>query len=103
MISCNSLPIGHADIKTVDVYKSDGSRQCETGSGISLSEMERILNEANIRVLSSRQDHDCKMRPAVCGAGTGVINIFEIEENNLGPARELGFIPLSRLKAQCGN
>jgi len=89
--------------RTVEIYQSDGSRQCEPESGALLSEMEKILTEAGIAVLSSRRGHDCFIRPALCGSGTSAINVYEIEEGQLAAAKELGFIPYSHLQARCGS
>jgi hypothetical protein len=88
---------------TVEIYRPDGSRQCEPGSGISLSGMEKTLTDTGIAVLSSRRDHDCFFRPAVCGAGTSNINVYEIKEDQLSAAQALGFISLSQLQARCAS
>jgi hypothetical protein len=88
--------------QTVEVYKPDGSRQCETDSGIPLSVMKQELSNAAIQVLSSRSAHDCLFRPALCGTATGVINIYEIAANRLSDVQDLGFIPYDQLRARCG-
>lgn len=85
----------------VEIYKPDGSRQCEPDSGTPLSEMEKILTDAGIEVLSSRRDHDCLFRPALCGTATGAINIYEISRDQLPEAQALDFIPYGQLKARC--
>lgn len=89
--------------RTVEVYKPDGSRQCEADSGIPLSVMEQELSNAAIQVLSSRSAHDCLFRPALCGTATGVINIYEIAANRIPDAQVLGFIPYEQLRARCGS
>src|SRR3989304_5943814 len=95
LMACAAPPQVSADAPAVEIYKPDGSRQCEPGSGVSLSDMEKTLTDAGIPVSSSRRDHDCFFRLAVCGAGTSNINIYEIREDQLPAAQGLGFIPLS--------
>ena len=89
------------DAQNVIIYKADGSRQCEPGSGTSVSAMAQALTNAGIAVFSSRGDHDCLFRPALCGTATGTINIYEIPANRLSQAQDLGFIPYSHLQARC--
>jgi hypothetical protein len=101
LMSCATQHQVKAVTRTVEIYKPDGSRQCEPDSGTPLTEMERILTDAGIPVLSSRHDHDCLFRPALCGTATGSINIYEISEDQLSDAQALDFIPYSRLKARC--
>ena len=40
---------------------------------------------------------DGRMRPAMCGATTGEINLFDIAAADLTAARALGFAPLTEL------
>lgn len=102
LIACAAPPQVSADAQAVEIYKPDGSRQCEPESGISLSDMEKTLMDAGIVVSSSRRDHDCFFRPAVCGAGTSNINVYAIKVDQLPAAQALGFVPLSQLQAKCG-
>jgi len=85
--------------RTVVIYQSDGSRQCEPESGISLSEMGKSLIDAGIQVLSSHRDHDCFFRPALCGSGTSFKNVYKIEESRLSAAQELTYIPAGTVRA----
>jgi len=75
----------------IQVYRHDGSLQCEPDSGMPLEEMAAELEDAGIEILGSRTGHDDLARMAVCGAPTGNINIFTIDEANLQAARALGF------------
>ena len=77
--------------ETVEVFRHDGSRQSEAGSGIDLKEMANQLKSADIRILSSRKGSDGRMYPMVCGGATGVINIYMISEHQLQAAQDLGF------------
>ncbi len=61
-------------------------------------QMQQILTNADIHVLSLRRDHDCFSRPALCDSATGVINFYEIAMERLNDATVLGFIPYGRLQ-----
>src|SRR5690606_22862206 len=80
----NKVESGH-----ILVAKSDGSRQCEEKSGISLVEMEKQLK--GIKVYSRSTQSDGLMRIQVCGASTGRLNVYEIDAANLAKAKSLGF------------
>jgi hypothetical protein len=81
---------------SVSLYKTAGSVQC-TGGGLSLPELQRQLNSAEILVLSSACGSDGKMYPAACGAPDGRIGIFQVPEAQAQAAAKLGFAPLSEL------
>lgn len=81
---------------TTEVYKYDGSLQCR-GGGVSMAEMASALTENGIHVISSYSDVDGYYRIALCGATTGVIHVFEIDDSGLDQATALGFRPLSDL------
>lgn len=72
------------------VYKSDESIQCES-EGIPLEQMMLELTNAGIDVVCSQKGHDGLVRPAVCGAGTGNLNIYKINGVNQEDAEKLGF------------
>jgi len=76
---------------SVQVFKHTESVQCESGSGISLADMEASLINAGIEVLDSNVGHDGLVRTAVCGAGTGGINIYTVYESDVSLAESLGF------------
>ena len=50
-----------------------------------------------MRVSSAGCGSDGRMRPAMCGATTGEINLFDIAAADLTAARALGFAPLTEL------
>lgn len=82
----------------VDVYKYDGSLQCETfDKAQSLEDMRMALVNAGIDVISIACGTDGLMYATVCGGGTGQINIYTIHEQNLADAEALGFASLSLL------
>lgn len=81
---------------TVEVFRADGSLQCEPDSGTPPEVMAAQLTAAGIAVQGSRIGHDGLMRTAVCGAPTGRLNIFRIGGEDLATARTLGFEPVSR-------
>ena len=80
----------------IKVYKFDNSIQCER-AGIELAVMELELINAGIDVLCSQKGSDGFFRPAVCGAGTGRINIYTIHSSNINDAKDIGFFPVSEL------
>lgn len=78
----------------IEVVRADGSRQCEPDSGVPLSTMAAELTAAGIAVHASRSADDGMMRPAVCGAPTGTMHVFQIDAADLPQAQQLGFRPL---------
>ncbi len=81
----------------MEVFKYDGSIQCEKDSGMSLSAMEGTLTSEGIEVISTRRAHDGLFRAAMCGAATGRIIVYEIKRSQLQLAESLGFKILSGL------
>lgn len=73
----------------VFVYKADGSLQCGQGKKISLDDMKKDLKD--IKVYSSENKSDGMMRIQVCGAPTGMANVYEIDQKDLAAALKLGF------------
>lgn len=73
----------------VFVYKPDGSLQCNQGKATSLAEMKKELGA--IPVYSSVKKNDGQMRIQVCGAPTGMSNVYEIDRNQLQAVMRLGF------------
>lgn len=80
----------------VDVYKYQGSRQCE-GGGTPLAEMQRQLQANGAIVTNSSCGMDGRMYPAFCGGADGKINIFTISSNSMNAALAQGFNPLTGL------
>lgn len=72
----------------IEVYKSDGSRQC-AGAGIEPQTMVKELD--GIAIYGSRKDQLDRMYPSVCGGGTGSVNVFTIDKADLEKATNLGF------------
>lgn len=83
--------ISEAESSRIKIYKADGSRQCGQGKAIALSEMQKQLTKAGIKVLSSTKGPDGMMHTQVCGAATGTANIYEISSADLKKAEKLGF------------
>lgn len=71
------------------VYKYDGSLQCQAGKGRALSDMEKELKE--LRVYSKQKKSDNLMRMTLCGAPTGVANLYEISAADEQKASNYGF------------
>lgn len=81
----------------VEVYKYKGSLQCDITSGVNYWDMEQALIVAGIEVVQSGEQSDNLIRPQVCGAPDGVINVFSIRASQLADAQTLGFNLLSDL------
>ena len=83
-------------ITYADVYKYQGSRQCEN-SGVPLAEMQRQLQSMRIPVVNSACGMDGRMYPAVCGSSDGKINILSIPSDAVQAAMSQGFFLLNDL------
>lgn len=83
-------------VNFVDVYKYQGSRQCE-GGGVPLAEMQRQLQMAGVAVNRADCGMDGMMYPAFCGGADGRINIFSIDSRNANTAFAQGFRRLTDL------
>lgn len=79
--------------ETVFVAKSDQSKQCDATSGVSLSEMEKEL--AGISIYSSEKKADGLMHITLCGAETGMFNLYEIAKTDVEKAKTFGFVEWS--------
>jgi hypothetical protein len=79
------------DRPTVEVYKYDGSLQCQMGDEVPLDAMAAELEQAGVAVKNRRKGTDGLVHAALCGASSGVINVFEIDSAGLSTAQELGF------------
>ena len=71
------------------VYKYDGSKQCEQGTGTDLKTMSAELS--SVKIFSMSKKSDGQMRVQVCGALTGMANVYEISAADLAKAESLGF------------
>lgn len=89
---------GDANMESYEkVYKYDGSVKCEQGSGVALDKMAQELINAGVDVTCSQKGHDGKARIAMCGAETGVMNIYTIKSSSLADALRIGFKPVGGL------
>lgn len=73
----------------VFVYKPDGSLQCGQGSKVTIEDMKKQLGA--IKVFSAENKSDGMMRIQVCGAPTGMCNVYEIDQKDQEAALKLGF------------
>lgn len=87
-----SKPDGHAAVR--EVFKPDGSRQCEPDSGMSAVALQAELAAQGITVLGQRTGHDGRIYPAVCGAPTGRTQVFTIPAELVPAAEALGYRPV---------
>src|SRR5437899_10276190 len=67
----------------VKVFRYDGSLQCGMGQAVPLDEMAKELTAVNIRVLSSEKRVVSGFIIALCGAPTGIANVYEIAKDDL--------------------
>ncbi len=84
---------------TVLIFKYKDSVQCNFDSGVPLETMAAELSDANVDVLCSTQTHDGNAVITVCGAETGVINVFKIPSPSLIAAENLGFNDIQILES----
>ena len=82
---------GNPSVRTIFVFKLDGTNHCEPCAGLDLDSMELELQAAGIEVFSRRKGYDGREGIAICGAPTGQINIYEIASGDLSAALSLGF------------
>ncbi len=76
----------------VCVFKSDESRQCEVGSGISSHKMAKKLEQLGYEVRSHCRGSLLRFRsPSVCGGPTGQVNVFYIPASKKEKALKNGF------------
>lgn len=73
------------------VYKYDQSKQCQKTEGVSLDVMAKELAEHKIYVHESKKEYDGLMRVQVCGAYTGLANLFLINISDIDKALAQGF------------
>jgi len=74
----------------VQVYKSDGTKQCQS-TAISLKSMSQVLVSSGIDILCSHKDDDSLIHPNSCGSPSGSINVFKINTVNLADVISMGF------------
>ncbi|MFQ5642596.1 MAG: hypothetical protein ACE5FQ_02740 [Thiogranum sp.] len=79
------------DRQYIEVYKYDGSLQCNRGKETSLRDMARELSDNGIKVRAKRKGSDGRVHITMCGASTGRLNVYTIATGSLPAARELGF------------
>jgi hypothetical protein len=68
---------------TVRVFRYDGSLQCGMGHAVPLDDMAKELTAVNITVLSSEKRVVSGFIIALCGAPTGIANVYEIAKDDL--------------------
>ena len=81
---------------TIRVFKSLGSVQC-AAAGVDLRTLEKQLDDAKLKVLSSSCGSDGRMHAAMCGASDGRIAIFELSAKDAESAAKLGFNAIGAL------
>jgi hypothetical protein len=79
---------------SVEIYKYDGTLQCGLGKERSLEAMAEELKAEGVQVIASRKGKDGLDHIAVCGASTGVINVYTVTRETAAIAEQIGFNPL---------
>lgn len=100
--ACAAPPAGPATgaatgAPVMQVFKSRSAVQCGdrgTPPEVMRAELERV----GIRVHRATCGTDGRMRPTVCGGGTGELNLFNIAASDQARAQALGFAPVSQLR-----
>ncbi len=87
---------GQQEVERVRIYKSDGSRQCESG-GISPETMKTELQGIRVYTAKKQVLHGV-MFPAVCGGKTGNINVYTIAAKDQAEAQKRGFFVFPKPK-----
>jgi hypothetical protein len=77
----------------IEVFKPEGSRQCEPDSGTALEATQRQLTDAGVEVYAARTTSDGMNQAQVCGAPTGRIHVFSIDAADAPVAADLNFLP----------
>lgn len=100
LVACHGTEVaGNAPESYVDVYVSAKAIQCEY-SGDSAEKTAKVLIDADVAVKTSQcASMTDVMFPAVCGGGSGEINIHTIATGDLPKAKAAGFAPVSELRA----
>jgi hypothetical protein len=107
VVTCGCVAAHHnSDPPTARVYKLAGIIQCQPGSGLSLTDMERPLTDAGLHVLDSYcAGIEGTVSPAMCGLDNGVIGVFELSARDAERAEALGLgytrLSLNVTKARC--
>jgi hypothetical protein len=76
---------------SIEVAKYDGSLQWEMDQPVSLDEMDKELQAASIAVQAKAKKADGSQHPRMCGASTGMMNVYRIKTSDVEKARALGF------------
>lgn len=88
------LPVtGGSHESRIQVYKHDGSRQCEAGT--SPADMQKELQGIRVYAAEKSELLD-KAYPEVCGGETGSINVYTIDTEDRSEAEKRGFKVLQK-------
>lgn len=95
LTQCSSKPCvpegKHRNSQMIEIYKPDGTKQCDMGKEIGLESMEEELKNVGVEVLGRRKDQDNLFRITVCGTPTGKINVYRIYASDFKKAEGLSF------------
>lgn len=86
------------DLDVVQIYKEDGTRQCESIRPVPATNLKQQLETNGIKVLKVEHTSDGVMHIQVCGSTTGRIYVFDIQRLHLQKALKLGYRNFSDLK-----
>jgi len=96
--ACTSAkPVSQGKGASVEVFVDDGSVQCGP-AGVAPQATAKTLIDHGIKVSRSTCGYmDGMAFPSVCGGGDGSINVHTIAADQLQPAVDLGYTPVSKL------
>ena len=90
MAGCTSVDLA-SEQQIVRVYKDAGDIACRPESGLPLTELEKPLLEAGLRVISSTCGGENHVQPAMCGIGVGILGVFELSASDAVAAEKFGY------------
>lgn len=92
--NCNPVTINVSKpsvVKLANIFKADGSLQCDKKLGVSLADMALELSNVSIQVIDAQKTTDGLIYPSMCGSVTGAINVYSIPSASVMDATLLGF------------
>lgn len=78
-------------MQTTQVFRYDGTLQCNMGKEVPLEVMEKQLTEQGIAVSGRKKGVHPAVIPTVCGAPTGRCNVYEIQKDQIEKALAMQF------------
>src|ERR1022692_2973773 len=81
-VAAAPTPVAVIPPDSVQVFKTTGEKQCETGKGtppgVTIDELQTTLTSKKITVFESHTQSDGKMHMELCGSPSGTVHVFTI-------------------------